>query len=43
MPDDESTRSARLLDAQAKAARLFMEIEERGGVRESGRSSPAVT
>ncbi|WP_069761904.1 M24 family metallopeptidase [Streptomyces sp. LUP47B] len=30
MADDESTRAARLLDAQAKAVRLFAEIEERG-------------
>ncbi|MEU2427247.1 M24 family metallopeptidase [Streptomyces sp. NPDC007851] len=30
MADDESTRAARLLDAQAKAARLFAEIEARG-------------
>jgi Xaa-Pro aminopeptidase len=30
MADDEPTRAARLLDAQAKAARLFAEIEERG-------------
>ncbi|WP_369269264.1 M24 family metallopeptidase [Streptomyces sp. R11] len=30
MADDELTRAARLLDAQAKAERLFAEIEERG-------------
>jgi Xaa-Pro aminopeptidase len=30
MADDEPTRAARLLDAQAKAALLFAEIEERG-------------
>ncbi|MGI5472974.1 M24 family metallopeptidase [Streptomyces sp. CA-132043] len=30
MSDDEATRAARLLDAQAKAVRLFAEIEERG-------------
>jgi Xaa-Pro aminopeptidase len=30
MADDEPTRAARLLDAQAKAAQLFAEIEERG-------------
>ncbi|MBK3576274.1 aminopeptidase P family protein [Streptomyces sp. MBT65] len=30
MADDEPTRAARLLDAQAKAARLFAEIEARG-------------
>lgn len=30
MADDEPTRAARLLDAQAKAARLFTEIEKRG-------------
>ncbi|MFD7000338.1 M24 family metallopeptidase [Streptomyces mirabilis] len=30
MADDEPTRAARLLDAQAKAERLFAEIEERG-------------
>ncbi|MEW2306546.1 M24 family metallopeptidase [Streptomyces sp. NPDC006655] len=30
MADDEPTRAARLLDAQAKAALLFTEIEERG-------------
>ena len=30
MADDESTRAARLLEAQAKAERLFAEIEERG-------------
>lgn len=30
MADDEPTRSARLVDAQTKAARLFTEIEERG-------------
>ncbi|MYQ99529.1 MULTISPECIES: M24 family metallopeptidase [unclassified Streptomyces] len=30
MTDDEPTRAARLLDAQAKAERLFAEIEERG-------------
>ncbi|MGW3104296.1 M24 family metallopeptidase [Streptomyces sp. NPDC001100] len=30
MADDEPTRAARLLDAQAKAAVLFAEIEERG-------------
>ncbi len=29
MTDDEATRAARLLDAQAKAVRLFAEIEER--------------
>ncbi|WP_329543959.1 aminopeptidase P family protein [Streptomyces sp. NBC_01356] len=32
MADDEPTRAARLLDAQAKAVRLFAEIEERGMV-----------
>ncbi|MFJ5306711.1 M24 family metallopeptidase [Streptomyces sp. NPDC088350] len=30
MADDEPTRAARLLDAQAKATLLFAEIEERG-------------
>lgn len=30
MADDEPTRAARLLDAQAKAVRLFAAIEERG-------------
>ncbi|WP_328444007.1 aminopeptidase P family protein [Streptomyces sp. NBC_00386] len=30
MADDEPTRAARLLDAQAKAERLFTEIEARG-------------
>lgn len=30
MADDEPTRAARLLDAQAKAERLFAEIEKRG-------------
>ncbi|MFI5794995.1 M24 family metallopeptidase [Streptomyces sp. NPDC051677] len=30
MADDEPTRAARLLDAQAKAERLFAEIERRG-------------
>ncbi|MCX4816240.1 aminopeptidase P family protein [Streptomyces sp. NBC_01239] len=30
MADDEPTRAARLLDAQAKAVLLFAEIEERG-------------
>jgi len=30
MADDEPTRAARLLDAQAKAALLFTEIKERG-------------
>jgi Xaa-Pro aminopeptidase len=30
MADDEPTRAARLLDAQAKAERLFAEIETRG-------------
>ncbi|WP_367324670.1 M24 family metallopeptidase [Streptomyces sp. HUAS ZL42] len=30
MVDDESTRATRLLDAQAKAALLFAEVEERG-------------
>jgi Xaa-Pro aminopeptidase len=30
MTDDEVTRAARLLDAQAKAERLFAEIERRG-------------
>ncbi|MFE7278356.1 aminopeptidase, partial [Streptomyces sp. NPDC057623] len=30
MADDEPMRAARLLDAQAKAERLFAEIEERG-------------
>ncbi|WP_405945518.1 aminopeptidase P family protein [Streptomyces prunicolor] len=30
MADDEPTRTARLLDAQAKATLLFTEIEERG-------------
>lgn len=30
MADDETERAARLLDAQAKAERLFAEIEERG-------------
>lgn len=30
MADDEPTRAARLLDAQAKAERLFTEIEKRG-------------
>ncbi|WP_327180935.1 M24 family metallopeptidase [Streptomyces sp. NBC_01334] len=30
MADDETTRAGRLLDAQAKAARLFAEIDKRG-------------
>ncbi|MFD0311259.1 M24 family metallopeptidase [Streptomyces sp. NPDC127119] len=30
MADDEPTRAVRLLDAQAKAVRLFAEMEERG-------------
>ncbi|MEU6374955.1 M24 family metallopeptidase [Streptomyces sp. NPDC046909] len=30
MADDEPTRAARLLEAQAKAVRLFAEIEDRG-------------
>lgn len=36
MADDEPTRAARLLDAQAKAERLFAEIEERGLVGAGG-------
>ncbi|MFF3203789.1 M24 family metallopeptidase [Streptomyces sp. NPDC002962] len=42
MADDETTRAARLLDAQAKAARLFAEIDKRGLVA-AGQGERAVS